>query len=630
MSTKSQGGSRGYDVSGGEALDARWWLYKPEEPGPEPHQIVKQNISRIRSSQRDRETADLLHYSLYGGSPAMGFGVQSYAAVPAQLNAPLSVNIVRSVIDTLTSRVVKMKPKATFLTSGGDYNLQQEAKKAEKYTEGLFYEHNVYKLNRQIVRDALTFGWGGVHGFEADKGVGIERAFTPEIWADYAESKYGDPRTIYHWVTMDKQVLTELYPDYAEEIRKASPSSYDHWSTFLRTDNNGQVDVFRSWHKASGPGAKDGRFIVCIDGATLEYGDFDGEDFPYRFLRYGEPILGWYGTALAQMLVGKQLEINKLLTEIQLAFHLGSNFRVLVQRGSKIINSHFNNEIGGILEYEGIAPVIAAAQTVHPEKFQHLIWLIQQAFQEAGVSQMSASGQKDPTLKSGKAQLVAMDVEDSRYTDFVQGYEEFCLEEAKLMLEIAREIGTSPVMWVGKKLSERLDIKDFDLKKDQYTLKVFPTSALASAPAQRMEQVQNLANAGWITASDAKRMLDFPELESYADLDPENASYELVHKTLDAILEDGKYLAPLPLMNLEVAARVSTGYYLHARATYKDVPPEHLALVLQFQDECVNMINAANAPPPQAPAPDGGQPPPPDQAPPGAPPPQAPPQPMAA
>jgi hypothetical protein len=210
---------------------------------------------------------------------------------------------------------------------------------------------------------------------------------------------------------------------------------------------------------------------------------------------------------------------------------------------------------------------------------------------------MSAAGQKDPTLKSGKAQLVAMDVEDSRYTDFVQSYEEFCLDEAELLEDVARETGATQTMYVGKKEVEIVDLAKIDLDRDKYVRKCFPTSALATAPAQRMEQVQNLANAGWITPADAKRMLDFPDLEQASELD--TAPYDIVMESLDNMLESGEYRAPIPQMDLKMAVGLSVNYYLRARVRFKAAPPENLDLILRFMSEASALLNPPQEQPPQ-------------------------------
>jgi hypothetical protein len=591
-------------VSGGTQRDLRWWLEEPPADGGKrmAHQAIFGIVNQVKETQSYRTDRDLIHMCLYGSDLVQGFGITSYTMNAAYASAPLSVNIVRSVIDTLLAKIVRSKPKPYWLTSGGDWDLQEQAKKLNKYSEGQFHENKVYRLNRKIARDALIFGTGAVRGHDHGGKPTLERTFTPELYTIDAEAKYGDPRSLFQIRTMDKLVLIQLFPEFEQEIENAGSATES--SRFERSDEStlskDQVEVVEAWHAPSGPDASDGRDCIAIQNCTLQFGESDG--FQHRFLRYCEPVLGWYGSGLAQLLAGKQLEINKLLTEIQRSFHIGSNFRVLCERGSKIIKSHFNNEIGGILEYTGAAPTFAVAQTVHPEKFQQLLWLIESSFNEAGINASTAAGQKDTTLKSGKAQIVAMDVEDSRYTDFAQAYEEFCMDEAELLLDMAKRSGRKPVIYVGKREVEEIELPQ--LGHTPTVLQVWPTSALASAPAQRMEQVQDLANAGWISPARGKRLLGFPELEEDAELD--DASYNSVRDALADMLVNGEYQGPLPQMDLKEALDTSVRFYLWARRTYKKRQPENLDLILQFQAECEDMLNAGQAGVP-APQPSGDQ-----------------------
>jgi hypothetical protein len=586
-------------ITGGTLRDLRWWLEEEPEKGRKrmSHQTIFAIVNQLKETQSYRTDRDLIHMCLYGSDLVQGFGITSYTMNAAYSAAPLSVNIVRSVIDTLLAKIIRSKPKPYWLTSGGDWELQEQAKQLNKYSEGQFHENKVYRLNRKVARDALIFGTGAVRGHDFGGKPTLERTFTPELYVNDAEAKYGDPRSLFQLRTMDKLVLKEMFPEYEQEIEDAG--SVTETSRFERqgetTLAKDQIEVAEAWHAPSGPDADDGRYGAFIDNCTLEFDKSAG--FDHKFLRYCEPVLGWYGSGLAQLLAGKQLEINKLLTEIQRAFHVGSNFRVLCERGSKIIKSHFNNEIGAILEYTGAAPVMAVAQTVHPEKLQHLVWLIESSFNEAGINATTAAGQKDPTLKSGKAQIVAMDVEDSRYTDFAQAYEEFCMDEAELLLEMAKRSGRRPVIYVGKREVEEVELPQ--LGHTPTVLQVWPTSALASAPAQRMEQVQDLANAGWISPARGKRLLGFPELEEDAEMD--DASYNTVRDMLADMLVNGEYHGPLPQMDLKEAMDTSVRFYLWARRTYKKRPPENLDLILQFQTECEELLNSgqAAAPTPQ-------------------------------
>ena len=571
--------------------DSRWWLVDDDgNPVRPPHQTIFALTRHLRESQSYRSDRDLIHMCLYGSDLVQGFGAGNYTLSSAYAGAPLSVNIIRSVIDTLCAKIIKSKPRPMHLTSGGSWELQKQAKQLNRFTEGLFYENNVYRLNRSIVRDALVFGTGGVRGLPIGGNPRLERVFCPEVYVNDSEAKYGNPRTLYHYRTVDRLVAAETWTDKRDAIMNSKAAVVDNFQ--MSSLSNDQIEITEAYHLPSADTADDGTSAIVVENETLEFArgndaDLPNDSFPMAWIRYATPILGWYGSGLAQLLSGKQLEINKLLLEIQRSFHLGSNFRVLVERGSKIVKSHFSNEIGAILEYTGAMPTIAVAQTVHPEKFQHLLWLIQSSFQEAGINMLSASGQKDPSLKSGKAQEVALDNEDARFAEFGQAYEEFCLDEAKLLLEVARASKKKQVIYVGRREVEEIEFPTIDAPT---VMHVWPVSNLASAPGQRMQQVMDLANAGWLKPQQAKRLLDFPDLEE--DDEMEMSSHELVRSRLSAIVTTGKYRGPIPQMDLKDAALTAVDFYMWITDKFDDVVQDRLDLILQFQAECVELMNS--------------------------------------
>ena len=86
-----------------------------------------------------------------------------------------------------------------------------------------------------------------------------------EIFVDDVEALYGQPRQLHRVKQVDRQVLLDMFPDDAGLIMGAKPS---------RTEENGRsiiadmITVRESWHLPSGPGAKDGKHVITIDGGT--------------------------------------------------------------------------------------------------------------------------------------------------------------------------------------------------------------------------------------------------------------------------------------------------------------------------------------------------------------------------
>jgi hypothetical protein len=266
-------------------------------------------------------------------------------------------------------------------------------------------------------------------------------------------------------------------------------------------------------------------------------------------MRWTPRLLGFFGQGLAEQLQGIQVEINRILRTIQVSMHLVSVPRILAEHTSKIISEHFNNKIGSIIKYTGTPPQFMNANGAIPQElFLHLDRLYQRAFEIAGISQLSAQSKKPSGLDSGKALRTFNDIESERFYDVGKRYEDFYLEVAKHLLNVARDIEADPeeksysVVVPGKKFVETLKLKDCDLDDDKYIMQKYPTSALSKIPSMRLAEVQEMINAGMLGPEAGKKLLEFPDLE--AEMEKENAAIEDIDWTIDTMIENNEYLPP--------------------------------------------------------------------------------------
>lgn len=585
--------------------DARWWKLENEDP----YKAVERVVGMIRQRQNERREMDLRHARLYGNLPLIGVGTQAITR-PSTLGGPrLALNVVKNMTGAVVAKIAKNKPKPTFLTSAGDYDQQKRAKQLEKFIEGQFYEAQLYDLGPDIFRDACIFGTGVLKIYATEGDIEVERVFPWEIIVDDGEAQYGTPRCLYQRKYVDRLVLAELYPEQADKIKDASCDTEDY--EIGRDVTADQVLVTEAWHLPSGPKAKDGRHVIAIENATLLDEKYTDSYFPFVFLRWSKAPAGFWGVGLAEELTGIQLEINKLLREIQQAHHLLGKAHWMVDNASKIISAHLDNDVGSIIRYSGgLAPQVYTPQAVSADVYQHLWNLYEKAYEITGISPLSAQSQKPAGLNSGKAMQVYDDIETERFMIVGREYEKFFMDAAKQIIDRARDLAKGSGFTVkarAKQFIEKIDWKDVDLKEDEYAMQVFPTSALADEPAQRMAQVQELANAGWIDPGDAKRLLDFPDLQQESNF--ANASYDLTMEMIQKMIDKGEYMSPEPFMNLEDSIKRTQLAYL--RAKLDGVPEERLELLRRFMMDANDILNPPpppvdpNAPQPMPPGPPG-------------------------
>jgi hypothetical protein len=223
---------------------------------------------------------------------------------------------------------------------------------------------------------------------------------------------------------------------------------------------------------------------------------------------------------------------------------------------------------------------------MNAEVYNHLKWMIQSAYETTGVSQLSAQSKKPAGLDSGVALREFSDIETERFMLTGQRWEQMFLEASKIIIEMSRDMYTEDktlaVTIPGHRFIESIKWKDVDLTNDQFVMKVFPTSLLPTTPAGRLQKVQELIQAGFISKENGIALLDFPDLGAYESLETSNLN--LIKKTVTDIVDMGKYQPPEVYMNLDHAIQHAHKSYLEGRVN--NLPEERLELLLRFIDDC--------------------------------------------
>lgn len=570
----------------------RWWL-SDEDTLPS---VVMSHVAAIIQADRGRIDSYNTYAKLYGTfTPTFwnGYQLASSGRPTAPQRDRLTYNIVQSCIDTLTARISQNKPKAMFLTTGGDSKLQRKAKKLDAFCYGLFYENGFYQLAPKIFRDACVFGEGIMHVYSENGRVKHERVLPYELLVDYLESHYGPESTksLFRIKNIDRTELAEANPEHAEQISKMTNTS-----TFISANQRSVSDtvtVVEAWRLPVGGQA--GRHVIVTENCTLRDEDYEDDFFPFAVMRYSPRLYGFYAQGMAEQLVPTQVEINRTLISVQRSLYLGGTHKIFVKAGSKVIKSHFDNMIGTIMEYAGdTMPQYIVPQLVQPEIYSHLENMIQKGYQLTGVSQLSASSLKPMGIDSGKALRAVDDIQIQRFQTVAQCYEQFAVDVSRIDVAVARrtyeEMGKLTVKVPGKRFIETIDWKDVSMEDDEFMLQVFPTSKLPQDPEGRLQTVQEMMQAGLLTPEAGARLLDYPDLDAEENL--HNSTLDYLHKILDGIVEDGKFVAPESFDDLVTARKLALEYY--SQGKLNNLAEDRLELLRRFMSQ----IDIATSPPP--------------------------------
>lgn len=579
--------------------NSRWWTIKPER---ELAQCIMAVVQHLKQVQEGRQKQARLYALLYGNIPLWNYLGGSLASLNSTFSLPAdraTMNVIQSCVDSLVSRLVQSKPKPMFLTSAGDYKRRELAKDLNRFIDGEFYRIKFDAKKEFLLRDGCILGDGMFKVYETDQHtVGLERTLSTQIFVDEADSRDGSPTQMHEMKLVDKDVLAALFPEKRNQIMNCDVS---YWDTASRNQDTivSQVAVVESWHLKSGPDMDDGRHVISIQNCTLLDEDYEEDDFPFVRFGFAPRTTGYWSQGLCEQLMGTQVQINYLLYTIQQGLHLCAVPKWLVEDGSKIVSAHINNQIGGIIKYQGTAPVLQSYQVFQAELYMQLERLIQFAYQQSGVSQLAATSKKPQGLDSGAALREYDDLQADRFAYLQQRVEKLTIDLAYKVFKQAKKIaerdGKYETIYPGKSGIQPIELPLMDLKGEEFVIQCYPVSGYSSHPAFKKQEIIDDMQAGLISPDEGRRLLDFPDLQQEEDL--LNAPKERILKVLDDIVEKGKegYEPPDPYMDLQKAKTTVLQYY--NKYTTENLEEEKRQLLRDWNAQIDLLTGAANPQP---------------------------------
>jgi hypothetical protein len=584
-----------------QSVLAPWWNEKNPDKAAA---MMLTTAAYLKESQAYRYRQAAIYARLYGNQSLYSFAGNNISKMDQTYGLPQerpTFNLVQSVTDTLVSRISQSRPQPVFLTDNSDYRQRNLAKKLNNFIQGEFYQTKAYELAAICLRDSLVEGTGVIHIFESpDHKVGMERVLLTELLVDPNESMYGEPRQIYRIKLVDRDVLYANFPQHKDKIEIAAKSYPDNSADSSKSVSD-LVMVVEGWHLKSGKDMRDGRHSLSISSGYLIDEEFSKDRFPFSFLHYSPRLLGFWAQGVAEQLMGTQMELNSILYTISRAIKLVGVPRVFQEDGSKVVAAHHNNEVGVIVRYRGVKPTYEVAPSNAPELYAERDKLIQYGYQQSGVSALQASSQKPQGLDSGEAIRTYDDISTDRFASLSRRYDNLFIDLAYQVIDLAKDIATEQgeylTVYPNKNGTKEIDLPKATLVEDTFVIQCFTQSSLPKDPAGRLQKVTEMAQSGMISLQEARRLLDYPDLEQVEKL--ANAAEERILSCLDDIIESGKYTPPDPFMDLDLATQLTTQYInLYAPAKLEE---SKLQKLRDFFSQIQAIKQAAMPPPmPQA------------------------------
>lgn len=539
------------------ANDKLWW--DPADAGDgKRHVLVAAAVRDLDEAQYDSRNRDLQHGHAYDSTcTLMGTQMQ----LEQSSTEPPIENLIRAGVDTLAAHLCRDRPRHAVVTDGADFELQENAQGIERVLEAEVKRLAIHRTRYIQIRDAGVLGSGIVKIYEPDDDAhpAIDRVRKDEIVVDEEEARDYAPRTIYQRRFVDRWMLIHRFPDHEEALRKANADQ--KWCSYRRMGRH-QVALLEAWHLPSGKGAKDGRRVLCIEGADLVDEAWTKPYFPFLIWDWSPRFAGFWGSGIAEQGDPVQARVNRHDRFIAYSQDKIAVTKVYVQKGSGV-TARMDNRVGAIIEVPGRPPAFETPQAVSPEIYQDRAAKRQMFFESLGISQLAAQAKLPANFQGGDSKPALREYRDAsseRHAPQDQDAEDLLLTYGDRILDIIEDIasrngGHYKTTYVCADTREEIDWKEVAMARDQFSLVLQAANGLSRTVAGRRQEIEEDYASATITKE------EYRKLRGYPDINAERAIEGAVMELADAIISGlvrGRSMAeigPEPSDDLEFIIR---------------------------------------------------------------------------
>lgn len=414
------------------------------------------------------------------------------------------INVIKSAIDTLTSKIAQSKVRPFFNTQNGSFKDIQVVKQAQAFFDLYYDAQNVNKKVSEAFRDACIFDTGIIYINEKTKE--ITKALPWQVFVRPAEKTYNKiTRVFYEQKDFPVTLLSEEERKGLKENEEYALLGY-YYDTF----NNVKATL--------------------VNGKVVKTEDYLSGVIPFVFLHYSTPISGNTSKSVVDMLRSIQMSINSLMAKVNDASQLNPANTYFVPQDSSIKASQLNNRIGNIITYKATPNMTGSPVTVSTPAFIDGSYMAliesykQQAYELVGISQLSAMSAKPTGLDSGVALSTMENIESDRFETQLNQVIRSYVDIAKTCLSIFPQNES-----ILPEDASRVDVTWGDIVDEANKMSIQFSAAdnLSKDPSEKLKQLQQLAMAGIIPAERIAQFMELPDLQS---------GYSMANNAVNAVM----------------------------------------------------------------------------------------------
>lgn len=535
----------------------------------------KKAVNELKSLNAQRIVKYYRNRSLYESTPRLNIeniknpNVVGYYNNINELNedttATPNLNVIKSCIDTLSSKIAQSKVRPFFNCVNGSFKDIQTVKSAQQFFDQYYDAEDVNKKVSEAFRDACIFENGYVF-IDVDSKK-IDKALPWQVYERPSELSYGKvTRTYYERKDYPVTLLpAKVYNAIKDKIGLAEYVTYG-----LYFDTVNKVKVY---------------YVPEYDYVLEE--SFEAERTPFIRIYYNCPVSGNTSNSVVDMLYTIQLEINTLMNKIKDASQLNIAMTYLIPKGSGLKTGQLNNRIGNIIEYEptsnmtGSPVTVSTPSFIDPQYMALLNELIAKAYELVGISALSAQSKKPTGLNSGIALSTMEDVESERFETQLNQVIKSYVDIARTCLEVfPKDEDILP------EVTTRMTIKWGDIVEESKKMQIQFSSAdaLSKDPSQKLQQLIALAQAGVIPQSRISQFMEIPDLQGGYSIanNAINAVMSIIQDCVNNDVFDIPEYIPLSLLEDEIL-----NTQLSLRAANYEMNRESIAKLSTLYSMCI-------------------------------------------
>lgn len=411
-------------------------------------------------------------------------------------------NVIRSCIDTLSSKIASQKVRPFFNTINGTFKDLKVCKASQQFFDVLYDELDVNKIVVRAFEDSCITDRGIIYINRITHT--IERIQPWQFFFNPAEYAYGK--------MMQCSIKKTDYPTILLDN--------------IKTDLE-KVTLHEYWN------IKTHKHIIYIEELNkVIVQEWEPDVLPFVILRWANPVKASSSSCVVDLLYGIQRQINYILNQIKDASQSAFGIKYLVPSDSNIKVDRLTNRDGEVITYDPQASQNGSTvpiQTItspfmDQQWFNALAQFKQDAYEMVGISQLSATSQKPTGLNSGKGLQTLENIEGDRFETQLNAVIRAYTDIAKIAMEI---FDPNEEILPNNKYRGDITWADIANARSQMSLQFTSVDKISKDPATKQAIVSQWAAAGWISQAHAAQLMEIPDTEN---------GYSLAQNALNAVL----------------------------------------------------------------------------------------------